>query len=53
MNNTNKKALCDEDDNVPLNILIKSTLSWDEQRVIEYIRQHPEEKEKLIELLKK
>lgn len=28
-------------------------LSWDEQQIIEYIRQHPEEKEKLIELLKK
>lgn len=36
-------------------VLLKrsTTLSWDEQQIIEYIRQHPEEREKLIELLKK
>lgn len=40
-------------DYVPVKILKKSDLSWDEQQIIEYIRNHPEEKEKIIELLKK
>ena len=30
-----------------------SNLSWDERQLIDYIRKHPEEKEKLIELMKK
>lgn len=32
---------------------MSNTLSWDEKQLIEYIRKHPEEKEKIIELLKK
>ena len=38
---------------IPDYILEKSSLSWEEKQIIEYIRQHPEEREKLIELLKK
>lgn len=38
---------------IPDYILNKSILSWDEKQLIEYIRQHPEEKDKIIELLKK
>lgn len=38
---------------IPDYILKKSNLSFDEKQLIEYIRQHPEEKEKVIELLKK
>ena len=34
-------------------LLLSSTLSWDERQLIDYIRQHPEEKEELLELLKK
>lgn len=38
---------------VPVHILKKSNLSWDETQLIEYIRTHPDEKDKIIELLKK
>ncbi len=41
------------DEQIPNPILEKSDLSWDEAQLIEYIRSHPEEKEKIIELLKK
>ena len=43
-----------EDNDVAIHLLKRSgILSWDEQQIIEYIRKHPEEKERLIELLTK
>lgn len=41
------------DEQIPLHILEKSNISWDEVQLIEYIRTHPEEKDRIIELLKK
>ena len=48
-----KKLLEDDSYIIDSFLLNRSNLSWDEQQIIEYIRQHPEEREKLIELLKK
>lgn len=43
-----------DDENVSPTLLKRGNiLSWDEKQLIEYIRKHPEEKEELIELLKK
>lgn len=43
-----------EDDDVAIYLLKRcSTLSWEEEQLIEYIRKHPEEKEEFTELLKK
>lgn len=39
-------------DNVPLFILQKSNLSWDEAQLIKYLRSHPEQFEKILNLLK-
>ena len=41
------------DEQIPNPILEKSNLSWDEAQLIEYIRSHPEEKENIIEIIKK
>ncbi len=41
------------DEHIPDYILQKSNLSWDEAQLIEYIRSHPEELNKIINSLKK
>ena len=49
----NKTTLNFSDEQISTPIYEKSNLSWDEAKLIEYIRTHPEEKDKIIELLKK
>ena len=38
---------------IPDYTLEKSSLSWEEKQIIEYIREHPEEKDEILKLLKK
>lgn len=48
-----EKLLDKDNDTVDSFLLNCSTLSWDEQQIIEFIRNNPEEKDSIIELLKK
>jgi hypothetical protein len=40
------------DENVPLYLLIKSNLSWEEQQLIEYARRYPEKVQELLDIIK-
>jgi len=40
------------DDKVPLYLLRKSNLSWDERQIIEFVRRNPDKKAELLEVLK-
>ncbi len=54
MDEKNVTSLDKDNENVSPHLLqLSSMLSWDEKQLIEYIRIHPEEKEKIIKLLKK
>ena len=48
-----KKRMKKTDEQIPDTILKKSNLSYDETQLIQYMRTHPEEKDKIINLLKK
>ena len=52
--NTKADNTIDKSNNTPEHLLKRSNvLSWDERQLIEYVRNHPEERNHIIELLKK
>jgi hypothetical protein len=53
MNKENIDSIHDTDIVPEYLLKFSNTLNWEEKQLTEYIRNHPEEKEKLIELLKK